>query len=131
MVAFRDGMAASVNFRFPVGDVTKNHSLSAFLRKRLAKKYANTIRCGGRGSKDRHAWDMVPRVKGGWYQLSVADCKRLMGFPKAYKMPVPRTQQFRLLGNTVTLEPARSIMGECKRVVHELYERCGSKRLKL
>ena len=79
-------------------------------------------RCGGRGSKDRHAWDVVPRSKNGWYQLSVKDCKRLMGIPETYKMPVCRTHQFRLLGNTISLEPARSLMRECQRVVHESYE---------
>jgi DNA (cytosine-5)-methyltransferase 1 len=121
MVAFREDIPASVDFRFPVGDVTKTHTLSKFLHKPgLARKYAKTIRCGGRGSKDRHAWDMVPRVKGGWYKLSVTDCKRLMGFPRAYKMPVSRTQQFRLLGNAITAEPARSLLRECKRVVHEV-----------
>ena len=89
------------------------------------------VRCGGRGSKDRHAWDMVPRVKGSWYQLTVTDCKRLMGFPKTYKTPVPQTHQFRLLGNAITLEPASSLMRECKRVVHESYERSSSKRPKV
>jgi DNA (cytosine-5)-methyltransferase 1 len=128
MVAFRDDIDAAMSFRFPVGNATKTPSLSKFLRTRLAKKYSNTIRCGGRGSKDRHAWDMIPRVRSGWYQLSVTDCKRLMGFPSAYKMPVSQTQQFRLLGNAITVKPARSIMRECKRVVQEAYERSGSKR---
>ena len=122
MVAFRDDCAeAAVSFQFPVGNEKCTPSLSKFLKRRLSKKYCNTIRCGGRGSKDRHAWDMVPRVKGGWYQLTVDDCKRLMGFPQSFKMPVPLTQQFRLLGNSVTLEPARGILCECKRVVAEAY----------
>ena len=121
MVALRDDTVTAGGFRFPVGDVTRTPTLSTFLRKRLAKKYANTLRCGGRGSKQRHAWDMIPRAGSGWYQLTVDDCKRLMGFPKTYKMPVCRTHQFRLLGNAITLEPARSLMYECKRVIHESY----------
>ena len=72
---------------------------------------------------DRHAWDMVKRANGGWYQLSVADCKALMGLPNDFKMPVPVTAQFRLLGNAITIEPARSILCECKRVLHEAYQR--------
>ncbi len=44
-----------------------------------------------------------------------------MGLPHDYKMPVPVTHQFRLLGNAITIEPARSILRECKRVVHEAY----------
>ena len=116
MVALRTDIG-DADFRFPVGDETRTPTLSQFLKKRLAKKYANTIRCGGRGSKDRHAWDMIKRADGSWYQLTVADCKALMGLPPQFAMPVPITQQFRLLGNAITIEPARSIMRECKRVV--------------
>ena len=123
MVALRDDIVVGESFRFPAGDASRTPSASKFLKKRLAKQYVNTIRCGGRGSKDKHAWDMVPRTNGKWYQLSVADCQRLMGFPSAYKMPVPRTHQFRLLGNAISLEPARSLMRECKRVIHEAYEK--------
>ena len=39
------------------------------------------------------------------------------------------THQFRLLGNAVTLQPARDIMRECKRVVHIAYNQ--SKRQKV
>ena len=130
MVAFRQDMASLINFHFPEGDVTKTPSLSTFLRRRLTRKYARTVRCGGRGSKDKHAWDCIRRVNGGWYQLSIADCQMLMGFPKSYKMSaVPRTHQFRLLGNAITLEPAGSLMRECKRAVYECYEQCETKRL--
>ena len=109
-------------FQFPAGDDQKTPTASQFLKRRLAKRFVNTIRCGGRGSKDKHAWDMVPRAGGrGWYQLSLLDCKRLMGFPEDYKMPVARTQQFRLLGNAVPTQPAALILRECKRIVHELF----------
>ena len=66
---------------------------------------------------------MIPRAgsRGGWYQLSVLDCKRLMGFPEDYKMPVPVTHQFRLLGNAVPTQPAARILHECRRVILELY----------
>ena len=71
--------------------------------------------------KDKHAWDMLPRQRGGWYQLSVLDCKRLMGFPEDYSMPVPVTHQYRLLGNAVPTQPAARILHECRRVILELY----------
>ena len=116
MVAARADIG-DADFHFPVGDEKETPSLSQFLNKRLARRTACTIRCGGRGSKDRHAWDMIKRADGSWYQLSVADCKALMGLPPQFAMPVPVTQQFRLLGNAITIEPARSIMRECKRVV--------------
>ena len=113
-----------IDFRFPVGNETCTPSLSRFIHKRLSKRYANTIRCGGRGSKDRHAWDMVPRAKGGgWYQLSISDCKALMGFPSDFVMPIPATHQFRLLGNAITIEPAKSIMDECERIVRSAYNK--------
>ena len=128
MVAFREDLLdAAQSFRFPVGNAARTPTASGFLKKRLAKRYVNTIRCGGRGSRDRHAWDMVPRSAGGWYQLTIADCKKLMGFPMDYLMPVSRTQQFRLLGNAVPVEPARSILRECKRVL-EVKELPSAKR---
>ena len=122
MVALRADVG-DIAFRFPVGDEELTPSFSHFLQRRLGKRYGNTIRCGGRGSKDRHAWDMVPRAKAGeWYQLSISDCKALMGFPQDFAMPVPVTHQFRLLGNAITIEPARSIMSECERVVREAHK---------
>ena len=127
MVAFRGDCAnVAESFEFPAGDEKSTPSLSKFLKRRLLKRYCNTICCGGRGSKDRHAWDMIPIRNGGWYQLTAYDCKRLMGLPDDFKMPVPATQQFRLLGNSVTLQPARRILCECKRVVSEAYTRRNS-----
>ena len=131
MVCLRTDLSLTENFRFPVGNESRTPSASKFLKKRLAKRWVNTIRCGGRGSKDRHAWDMVPQKNGKWYQLSVNDCKRLMGFPSTYKMPVPRTHQFRLLGNAISLQPAGEIMEECKRVVFEAYAQSSCKRQKI
>ena len=52
IVAMRDDIVAVGGSTFPVGDATKTPSLSTFLRKRLARRYACTVRCGGRGSKD-------------------------------------------------------------------------------
>ena len=71
---------------------------------------------------------MVPRQRGGWYQLAVLDCKRLMGFPEDDKMPVPVTHQFRLLGNAVPTQPAARILHECRRVILELYAQQMCKR---
>ena len=131
MIAMRDDLSLTRSFRFPVGHESRTPSASKFLKRHLSKRWVNTIRCGGRGSRDRHAWDMIPRRSGGWYQLSVNDCKRLMGFPSTYKMPVPRSHQYRLLGNAISLQPAGDIMKECKRVVCEAYERSSHKRLKI
>ena len=72
---------------------------------------------------------MVKRASGGWYQLSVADCKALMGIPKDFAMPVPTTRQFHLLGNAITIEPGRSILTECKRVVEEAYRHSKRQRV--
>ena len=50
MVAFRDDIDAA-DFNFPEGDDTRTPTLSKFLKRRLAKRYSNTIRCGGRGER--------------------------------------------------------------------------------
>ena len=130
MVAFREDCAHMADeFKYPDGNDQATPTASVFLKRRLAKRFVNTIRCGGRGSKDRHAWDWIPcQGSREWYQLSVVDCKRLMGFPAEYKMPVPITQQFRLLGNAVPTRPAAQILRECRRIVLELYSQRALKR---
>ena len=129
IVAFREDCAHMADeFEFPAGDFQTTPTASQFLKRRLAKRFINTIRCGGRGSKDKHAWDMVPKQRGGWYQLALPDCKRLMGYPEDYKMPVSLTHQFRLLGNAVPKQPAARILCECRRIIFELYARRMFKR---
>ena len=63
MIAFREDCAhVADEFTFPTGSEQATPSVSVFLKRRLAKRFVNTIRCGGRGSKDKHAWDMIPRA---------------------------------------------------------------------
>ena len=53
MIAFREDCAHMTDdFVFPAGNEQATPSASVFLKRRLAKRFVNTIRCGGRGSKD-------------------------------------------------------------------------------
>ena len=51
LVAFREDCAHFADdFVFPAGNEQATPSASIFLKRRLAKRLVNTIRCGGRGS---------------------------------------------------------------------------------
>ena len=53
IVCFREDCAhVAEEFKFPTGNEQATPSASVFLKRRLAKRFVNTIRCGGRGSKD-------------------------------------------------------------------------------
>ena len=65
------------------------------------RKFAYTIRCGGRksGIDDRHNWDSY-RVGGEVIVLSMEEAQRLQGFDE-YCMVGSITQRWKLLGNTI------------------------------
>lgn len=44
--------------------------------------------------------------------LTASECKAIMGFPKAFKIPVSRTQMYRQLGNSVAVPVVSAIMRE-------------------
>lgn len=77
-------------------------SLSEYLDKTFEKKSAYTIRCGGRNSPlhDKHNWDgyLVDKKE---YRLTIEDCLRLQGFSSDFVLHGSRTQQYKLLGNTI------------------------------
>lgn len=77
-------------------------SLTEYLGKDFEKKTAYTIRCGGRNSplNDKHNWDgyIVDKKE---YRLSIEDCLRLQGFKRDFVLHGSRTQQYKLLGNTI------------------------------
>lgn len=100
---------------------------------------ANTVRSGGRGSLDRHSWDVVlldnlggnikQRVKengiawtlGGsktavvqeqqGRRLTEVECERLQGFPDNWTQGVSSTQRYKMLGNAVSV-PVIQYIGE-------------------
>ena len=64
---------------------------------------SNTIRTGGRGSLDRHSWDIVKtntRIR----KLTPVECERLQGFPDGWTEGVSDTQRYKQMGNAVTVD---------------------------
>jgi len=50
--------------------------------------------------------------------LSELECKRLMGFPDSFKIPVSRTQMYRQFGNSVAVPMIKSVSDEMKKVLY-------------
>ena len=66
------------------------------------RKISNSIRVGGRGSTDRHAWDIVndkTRIR----RLTPVECERLQGFPDGWTDGLSDTQRYKCCGNAVTV----------------------------
>lgn len=72
------------------------------------RKISNAIRRGGRGSVDRHSWDIVNdkmRIR----RLTPKECERLQGFPDDWTKydkdgnVISDTQRYKCCGNAVTV----------------------------
>jgi len=91
-----------INEIFNLTKYERDVSLKEYLQKDFEKKYAYTIRCGGKGSKidNRHNWD------GYWvdkkeYRLTIEDALRLQGFDENFIMTEKNKDKWRHLGNTI------------------------------
>lgn len=51
--------------------------------------------------------------------LSQLECKRLMGFPDDFIVPVSRTQMYRQFGNSVAVPMIKAVADEMKKVIYE------------
>ena len=51
--------------------------------------------------------------------LSELECKRLMGFPDDFIVPVSRTQMYRQFGNSVAVPMIKSVADEMKKVLNK------------
>lgn len=66
------------------------------------RKISNTVRTSGRGSTDRHSWDIVndkTRIR----RLTPMECERLQGFPDNWTEGISDTQRYKCCGNAVTV----------------------------
>ena len=54
--------------------------------------------------------------------LSELECKRLMGFPDDFAIPVSRTQMYRQLGNSVAIPMVKAVADEMKKVLIKGHE---------
>lgn len=86
---------------FNLNEYKKNITLSEYLGKNFIKKYAYTIRCGGKNSpiNDKHNWDGY-YVDDKEYRLSLDDCFKLQGFNN-YELSGTDKDKWKLLGNTI------------------------------
>lgn len=87
---------------FNLDEYKKDKTLTDFFNKKFEKKYAYTIRCGGRNSSinDKHNWDgyIVNDIE---YRLTIKDCLKLQGFDENFKLYGNNKEQWKQLGNTI------------------------------
>ena len=78
-----------------------------------ANQISKTVRAGGRmsphGSKQN--WDSY-EVEGRIRRLTPTECERLQGFPDRWTEGVSDTQRYKTLGNAVTVNVIRDIVGK-------------------
>ena len=76
---------------------------------------SNTIRTSGRGSIDRHSWDIV-KTKSRIRRLTPIECERLQGFPDNWTLlgadgkRISDTQRYKMCGNAVTVNVVYDII---------------------
>jgi site-specific DNA-cytosine methylase len=73
-----------------------------FLGRNYEKKYAYTIRCGGRRSPiaSKQNWDGY-MVDGVVHRLTLEEAKKLQGFPDGFHLSECSTTAWKHLGNTI------------------------------
>lgn len=87
---------------FDLSSFKKDVTMKEYLNKNFEKKYAYTIRCGGRLSPigGKHNWDGYI-VDGKEYRLSLDDAKKLQGFGDEFQLADKNKDAWRHLGNTI------------------------------
>ena len=77
----------------------------------MIKKISNCIRVGGRGSLDRHTWDVINdgvRIR----LITPIECERLQGFPDNWTESVSERQRYICLGNAVSVPVVQNIISK-------------------
>ena len=101
IICVREDIKHNINI-FDLKKYEKDVIMKEYLNKNFEKKYAYTIRCGGKGSpiNDRHNWDGY-WVDGEEYRLTIDDAKKLQGFNDNFIMSDNHKDAWRHLGNTI------------------------------
>lgn len=109
MVGFRE---KGVKFKFP-DPVPLKHTMTDILGGKCAKEVGYTLRVGGKSSgiHDRRNWDSY-LVDGKVHKLTVAEGKKMMGFPDDFVFPVSETQAMKQLGNSVAVDAIQATANE-------------------
>lgn len=106
IVGFREDLEID-SFEFP-SPVPLKFTMNEILQGECTKKIGYTLRVGGRSSglHDRRNWDTY-LVDGEIHKITIAEAKRMMGFPDDFYFPVSEAQAFKQLGNSVAIDPIR------------------------
>lgn len=75
----------------------------------VVREKSKTVRCGGRGSVDRHEWDSISKCHSRKY--TVTECARLQTFPDGWcESVVSNTQAYKCYGNAWTVDVIAHIL---------------------
>lgn len=99
MVGIRKDL--SVDFTFPP-PLKLTKTLSDIMKGKTERKYAFTIRIGGRhsGINNRFNWDCY-MVNGKPRYITVSECLELQGFPKDFQLSGSESHKFKQIGNSI------------------------------
>lgn len=112
IIGILDGVRVSkpVSELLDVDRFKEEITLAQFLRVPVIKKYANTIRIGGRANTySSKNWNQYMMADGEPYQLSLEDGIRLQGF-EGHTFEDSESQVWRLLGNTIPTVLSRLVV---------------------
>jgi len=98
------------SFQFPTS-IPLEFTLSDLFGGSCPKDIGYTIRVGGRrsGIKDRRNWDAY-LVNGQIHYITVPEAKRMMGFPDTFIINQSDNIAFKLLGNSIAINPVKRIV---------------------
>lgn len=110
MVGFKGETTSSSKFKFPK-PIALKRNMSQIFGGKCDREIGFTLRVGGRGSgiDDRRNWDSY-RVNGKVIRLDVDEGKAMMGFPKSFKFPVPKSAAMKQLGNSVAVSAIQATL---------------------
>jgi len=120
ILCFRNDIDVNIDV-FNLNEYEKDVSLSEYFGKNFEKKYAYTIRCGGKGSpiNDRHNWDGY-WIDGKEYRLTIDDAKKLQGFNDNFIMSDNRKDAWRHLGNTIPTIFTKIIADKIEQIINNM-----------
>lgn len=125
LVAFKEGIRGSKNFKFPSATVAERLTLNKFFKDdRWPSRIGYTIRVGGKDSPvyklpngkwfiDRRNWNTYV-IENKKYTLTPEDGLQMMGFPENFfsELDLSYTQKMKQLGNSVAVNVIKEIAKE-------------------
>ena len=103
IIGFRDEKTELSNFVFP-SKIPLKFNMSEVLGGKCEREIGFTLRVGGGRSSinDRRNWDGY-LVDGKVVRINKEQGKKMMGYPKSFKLPESNTQAMKQLGNSVAV----------------------------